>query len=97
MLWPFTLNNDFAGLNPLSQIDANFAAAIASIDSLADLRGLPTAPAGYQPVLVLGTAAAFDGGVVGIFAWDVTSTDADNGINIIKITAVTLGRYRKIF
>lgn len=49
-----------------------------------------------QTVSMSGYYAAGDGGG-GSFYWDAASTEADNGGTIIKVTAVTTGRWKRIY
>ena len=96
MAWPYILDDLPAGLQPLSAIDANFARTVLQYDSIAALLAETIIPSDKQPVLVLGSATAFDGGQVGIYAWYAADTTAADGIYILKLTSITTGRYRKI-
>jgi hypothetical protein len=56
-------------------------------------------PQAYPVAILLGSGAAFDGIVDGVFAWDEVSTSADNGTTVIKPTAIGAGnpgRWRSI-
>lgn len=53
----------------------------------------------YAIAILLGATAAFDTTTDGIYAWDETSTTADNGTTVIRPTAVAAsaaGRWRSI-
>jgi len=62
------------------------AAADHGIKTYADLATLRLETANPPPLVVLVHN-------VGLFDWDATSTDTDNSISIIKVTAITTGRY----
>ena len=49
-----------------------------------------------KAVNVLGYYAKGDGGG-GLFYWDAASTEADNGGTIIQATAITTGRWKRVF
>jgi len=49
-----------------------------------------------EAVNVLGYYTKGDGGG-GLFYWDSTSTEADNGGTIIKATSITTGRWKRVF
>lgn len=62
------------------------------VSTIADLR----LTNGGDTVLVKGYYADGDGGG-GDFYWDSTSTETDNGGTIIKATAITTGRWKRLF
>ncbi len=72
------------------------------VDSIADLRLTPGGD-GIQKASVksyiapnFSLANPYDGGG-GEFLWDTTSTETDNGGTIIKVTAITTGRWIRIY
>lgn len=62
-----------------------------TVDSIADLR-LSSATTANEQAFVAGYYTPGDSGG-GVFYWDSTSTAADNNGTIIKVTAVTAGRW----
>ncbi len=72
-----------------SLINSSFA----TVDSLAAIRSLPVTSFAAPPsVITRGYATAGDGGGA-TYDWNSTSTSTDDGIFIVKVTAVTTGRY----
>lgn len=65
-------------------------------DTISSLRALSLIPIDGQTITVLGYYANGDGGG-GQFYWDATSTEADNGGTIIKVTSITTGRWIRIY
>ena len=63
--------------------------------TLADMRLGPT-PTNRDLGFLLGSVAAFDNVLWGLFAFDATSVLADNGTTVIKPTVMTTGRWRKL-
>lgn len=70
--------------------------AALNTSSIADLRLLDGTGDNPTKVFVDGYYAAGDGGG-GEFYWDATSTDIDNGGTIIKATAITTGRWKRVY
>lgn len=64
-------------------------------NSIADLRLLDGGE-GSGKASVAGYYAAGDGGG-GDFYWDAASTETDNGGTVIKVTAVTTGRWKRLY
>ena len=62
------------------------------VDAIDDLKVLN----GGNTVEVLGYYTKGDGGG-GLFYWDSTSTEADNGGTIIQATGITTGRWKRVF
>lgn len=62
------------------------------VDTIAALRSMTDT---FDTINVLGYYDKGDGGG-GLFYWDETSTEADNGGTIIQATGVTTGRWKKI-
>lgn len=63
--------------------------------SIASLRAAALTPFADQKISVSGYYAAGDGGG-GDFYWDSTSTESDNNGTIIKVAAITTGRWKRI-
>lgn len=65
-------------------------------DTLAAMRAFsPPIANGRALASLLGGLAYLDG-TYGEYAWDPTSVAADNGTTIIKVTAITTGRWTRI-
>lgn len=64
-----------------------------SFDTLADLR-LQTGMANVQ-VLLMGLSSLTDGNG-GMYRWDSTSTEADDGFTIVQVTGTTTGRWKRV-
>lgn len=65
------------------------------LETIADLRAIPSAPT-IEIATIKGYATDGDGGG-GDFYWDSTSTETDNGGTIIKATAITTGRWKRLY
>lgn len=65
-----------------------------AFDSIADMRAITTTPENNAVYTLSGYYAPGDGGG-GDFYWDSTSTETDNGGTIIKVTAITTGRWKR--
>lgn len=87
---PVTVTENSAGTQGPQGADSGI-----SYGSVAALRALGSAPAAGTRVDTRGYAANGDGGE-GVWYWDNTSTDADNTGTVVKITAVTTGRWKRI-
>jgi hypothetical protein len=95
---------DVDGMYSGSDVESVFAEVNSSVDSIADLRLIaPTAVVGNKKTILvrsyytpnLSLANPFDGGG-GSFAWDSTSTEADDNGAVIKATAAATGRWIRI-
>lgn len=64
-----------------------------SFDTLADLR-LQTGMANVQ-VLLMGLSNMNDNNG-GMYRWDASSTDTDDGFTIVQVTGVTTGRWKRV-
>lgn len=69
--------------------------SIVSFDSIADLRAITDTPTDGDTFTLLGYYTPGDGGGGSLY-WDSTSTEADDGIIIFKVTAITTGRFKRI-
>lgn len=91
-------SGDLLSTNNLSDV-ANVITARTNLsvtgvyDDIAALRAVTT---GAGIVTIKGYAADGDLGG-GIFYWDSTSTEADNGGTIIKATTITTGRWKRLY
>lgn len=63
---------------------------------LANIAALRGVAAGMGTVIINGHTTDGDGGG-GDFYWDSTSTETDNGGTIIKATAITTGRWKRLY
>lgn len=67
-----------------------------SVESISALKAIAFTPTEGQNITALGYYTKGDGGG-GQFYWDATSTESDNGGTIIKATAITTGRWKRIY
>jgi len=93
----FSSTGEIVMATPSAVIDPSIQ-VISDIDSIANLRTLDvtglTFPA--TKILVSGYYADGDGGG-GVFYWDSASVETDNNGTIIKATATTTGRWKRIY
>ena len=76
-------------------LPANLTGALTSFDSVAGLKGVASATDGDVAFLEHYYTTSTGGG--GLFYWNATSTDTDNGGTIIKATAITTGRWIRFY
>lgn len=76
-----------------SIVTAPFVTSLNVVNTIAALKAL--APGAYATVLVLGYAAAGDGGT-GTFWWNAADNTADNGGTIIQPNAGGVGRWNRL-
>jgi hypothetical protein len=96
-LWTSTADPDVD--NPYLTIgptDVTNGKDVTIIESIADLRLFAATPEDNDTVDLLGYYASGDGGG-GLFYWDISSTETDNGGTIIKVTTVATGRWKMVF
>lgn len=94
----YSLTTRAAKGSPLttSEMDNNLISMGHVVENVADLRAITYTPAADSSYSTLGYTTAGDGGNAG-YRWHSTSTDADDGVLTIKITAVTTGRFKLIY
>jgi len=90
----FALTTRAAKGSPLTHAegDANFNAMVRKADTVADLLALASAPTDGCAFATLGYWSAGDGGS-SPYRWDAASTATHDGALVLKITAVTVGRF----
>lgn len=71
------------------------AESYTSINSIAALRSITYIPNSNDNVVVLGYYVPGDGGGQPVY-WDSTSTEADNGFTIFKVTSIATGRFKSV-
>lgn len=69
-------------------------ASIVAVSTHADVRRTPGSISGPRVCIVTGRSAILDGGEAA-YAWDATSTAADDDSNTIVVAGVATGRWRK--
>lgn len=65
------------------------------VSSIAELRAISFTPSDGDTINVTGYYSAGDGGGQPLY-WDATSTEADNGITIFKVSSVATGRFKSV-
>lgn len=68
---------------------------IGTVNIMADLKSNSCNSTFYTSVLLLGYYQINDDGG-GEFYWDATSTEAENNATIIKVTSITVGRWKRV-
>lgn len=83
-------------LSPANGLGASLVkGASIFLDSVADLRAIEDSPTDRTQFSVTGYYAGSGVGG-GLFYWDSSSTEADNGVTVFKATAITTGRFKRI-
>lgn len=78
----------YTQLDSVDYFNSASGSAISSVDTIAELRGIvPAEP--YVQVSLAGSAAVGDGLMGPLYYWNPDSSAVDNGVSIIKPTAVT--------
>jgi hypothetical protein len=99
LLNPLMTFDDLTYTVPLSvdefEYDHNTDGSHIVYESIADLRASTLTPFDGQKVSLTGYYSDADG-AAGDFVWDASSTDTDNNGTIIKVTAITTGRWVRI-
>jgi hypothetical protein len=77
------------------QAPALKAICIATLAALRATRGDADGQLGPRSCILSGTSEALDGGE-GMYVWDQTSTATDDGVDVVEVAGVKVGRWRRL-